>query len=339
MISVVVPVYNNEKYLNECFESLSQQTDQEFEIILIDDGSTDSSGKICDNFASKKQTCKVSHTENQGLLLARRLGMALASGDYILSLDSDDCLRPDTIEKLKAIIVKYNPDLICFDFSRGLKKTFSGTIIPSGLSKPGLLDIRQFDEVRVITCLGKFNNLANKVIKKEILDLNEDYSDYAGLMHGEDWLQTIIIVDRAKTVYYLNEPLYFYRESPKSSTYTFKKKQLNDLMKVFERLTCFSNIWGEKFQKFEHEGICMHCFWLLQGLSKLPNWRKKVYMVEEICDVMRLYCGHDLQATVKKLRIDFRLVLELALSKKPVFALILARLELAIYKAINMESR
>lgn len=332
MISVVVPVYNTEQYLEECLSSLSEQTDQEFEIILVDDGSTDSSGNICDAYASSHPNCKVMHTENQGLLLARRTGMSLATKEYILSLDSDDCLRQDTIQKLKAVIGDFHPDLICFDFSRSLNKTFHGTIISCGLDRPGFFSNEDLDKIKHATCLGKFNCLANKVIKKSILDLDVDYSNYAGLMHGEDWLQTIALVNNTESAYYLKEPLYFYRESPNSSTFAFKPSQLTDLSRVFQRLNYFTRKWGRKYEQLGYQGICMHCFWLIQGVAKLKNWSKQVVNVEDICAVMENYCGDYLLSSIKQLRIDFSLVLQLALAKKPIMALVLARLELALYK-------
>lgn len=332
MISVVVPVYNTERYLKECLSSLSKQTDQGFEIVLVDDGSTDSSGDICDVYAASRSNCKVVHTENQGLLLARRTGMNLATRKYILNLDSDDCLRRDAIQRLKGLIVNYYPDLICFDFSRGLNQTYHGSIIPAGLDNSGFFQNEYLDEIKRATCLGKFNSLANKVIKKNALDLNTDYSNYAGLMHGEDWLQTIALVNNIESAYYLKEPLYFYRESPKSSTFIFKSSQLSDLSKVFERLNRYTSEWGGQYEQLGYQGICMHCFWLIQGVSKLNNWRKQVSKIKDICDVMNRYCGKYLFYSIKQLRIDFGLVLRLALARKSIMALALARLELALYK-------
>ena len=332
MISVVVPVYNTERYLEECLNSLSQQTDQEFEIVLVDDGSTDSSGSICDAYASSCHNCKVVHTENQGLLLARRTGMGLATEKYILSLDSDDCLRRDAIQKLKGLIDSFHPDLVCFDFSRGINQTFHGSIISSGLDNSGFFHNESLDEIKRATCLGKFNCLANKVIKKDVLDLDVDYSDYAGLMHGEDWLQTIALVDNIESAYYLKEPLYFYRESPSSSTFMFKSSQLSDLSRVFKRLNRYTSKWGNQYEQLGYQGICMHCFWLIQGVSKLKDWRKQISNVEDICAVMKEYCDDHLFYSIRQLRIDFSLVLRLALARKFIMALALARLELALYK-------
>lgn len=100
MISVIVPVYNVEKYLNRCIDSIINQTYTDLEIILVDDGSTDSSGSICDEYAQKDERIKVIHKENGGLSDARNTGVAAATGDYVSFIDSDDYIEPDMMELL-----------------------------------------------------------------------------------------------------------------------------------------------------------------------------------------------------------------------------------------------
>lgn len=100
MISVIVPVYNAETYLNECIDSILRQTHRDFELILIDDGSTDTSGELCDLYASKDSRVQVVHTANHGASAARNTGIDRANGDYILFIDSDDTIDPDYIEIL-----------------------------------------------------------------------------------------------------------------------------------------------------------------------------------------------------------------------------------------------
>ena len=90
LISIIVPVYNVEKYLNECIDSIIAQTYSNIEIILVNDGSTDASGKICDEYAEKDGRIKVIHQVNAGLSAARNAGMAVATGEYLYFVDSDD---------------------------------------------------------------------------------------------------------------------------------------------------------------------------------------------------------------------------------------------------------
>lgn len=113
MVSLVVPVYNVEKYLNECVESLLAQTYKDYEIILVDDGSSDSSGKICDEYAEKYEFISVVHKKNAGLGMARNSGMEAAKGDYVYFMDSDDYLLPDTLEVLDKRLRETNADT-CF---------------------------------------------------------------------------------------------------------------------------------------------------------------------------------------------------------------------------------
>lgn len=102
LFSIIIPVYNTEKYLKQCLQSVLQQTCQDYEIILIDDGSTDKSGTLCDEYAKiDKVTCV--HQKNQGLSAARNTGVAVSRGEYLLFLDSDDyLLSPSALEILAA---------------------------------------------------------------------------------------------------------------------------------------------------------------------------------------------------------------------------------------------
>lgn len=99
-VSIIVPIYNTENYLNTCIKNLINQTLKEIEIILIDDGSTDNSGKICDEYAKKDKRIKVIHKKNEGAALARNVGIEIAQGEYIAFVDSDDYTDFDYYEKL-----------------------------------------------------------------------------------------------------------------------------------------------------------------------------------------------------------------------------------------------
>ena len=134
LISVIVPVYNVEKYLRQCVESLIDQTYKDVEIILVDDGSKDGSGKICDEYAEKYDFIRVIHKENAGLGLARNTGMESAKGDFVNFVDSDDYLKPDTLEKLVKALNENGADTCVGGYSRffdGGDFTFSYTPEPA----------------------------------------------------------------------------------------------------------------------------------------------------------------------------------------------------------------
>lgn len=115
LISVIVPVYNIEKYLNRCVDSLINQTYKNLEIILVDDGSTDNCPKICDDYEKKYEAVKVIHKKNGGLSSARNVGIKQASGDYIGFVDSDDWVAADIYRKCKEMMQKYNCDIVDFE--------------------------------------------------------------------------------------------------------------------------------------------------------------------------------------------------------------------------------
>lgn len=118
LISVIVPVYNVDKYLRECLDSLIVQTYKKLEIIVIDDGSTDCSGKICDEYAAKYNYIKVIHKENAGLGMARNTGLEHMTGEYVTFVDSDDYLEPDCIENLYIGLTENKVDMCKGGFQR-----------------------------------------------------------------------------------------------------------------------------------------------------------------------------------------------------------------------------
>ena len=118
MISVIVPVYNVEKYLRQCLDSVLAQTYRELEIILVDDGSTDGSGAICDEYATRDSRIKVVHQQNGGLSSARNAGLDLATGEYVAFVDSDDYIHETMLELLYQALVENNADTVICNFER-----------------------------------------------------------------------------------------------------------------------------------------------------------------------------------------------------------------------------
>lgn len=116
LVSIIIPVYNVCKYVNESINSVIQQTYPYLEIIIIDDGSTDGFGEICDEIAKADNRIKVIHTENRGLSAARNLGLSVISGDIITFLDSDDAFVPNSIERSIQVMDKANADIVSFSF-------------------------------------------------------------------------------------------------------------------------------------------------------------------------------------------------------------------------------
>ena len=132
--SVIVPVYKVEKYLPDCINSILGQTFGDFEIILVDDGSPDLCGDICDNYAKTDDRIKVIHKENGGLASARRTGIKLASGDYVFNLDSDDLIEKDTLECAHKIITETNAEIVSFAY-RWVKNSKTVSVTDDGIDE------------------------------------------------------------------------------------------------------------------------------------------------------------------------------------------------------------
>lgn len=113
-ISVIIPVYNGEMYLKRCLDSIQNQTCKDFEVILIDDGSTDASGKICDQYAKQNSYFKVYHQENKGVTRTREIGISRASGEYVIWVDADDWVNETLIEKVIQVIEEKHPDIVVY---------------------------------------------------------------------------------------------------------------------------------------------------------------------------------------------------------------------------------
>ena len=117
LFSFIVPVYNTSQYLERCIKSILCQKGADFEILLIDDGSTDNSGEMCDQYAKQyPDIVRVIHKENEGLLLTRRRGFREAKGDWFINVDSDDYIAPDLLESVVSAINRYHPDMVMYNF-------------------------------------------------------------------------------------------------------------------------------------------------------------------------------------------------------------------------------
>ena len=259
LLSIVIPVYNVEKYLAECLDSILSQINHDYtdvEIILVDDGSTDGSGELCDEYADKCKEIKVIHQNNRGLLEARRSGFKMAKGRYILSVDSDDLLAKDALFSISDVINKTNSDIIFFNISvmngSSVKSYYKNVFtVNSGcdISKKQVLEAFFTYEVPVVI------SLCSKVFKRECLDINCDYSDFIMLSTGEDTLQTSEIISRASRFHYLNKNLYIYRLGS-GMTSKFDPEFYKTFKKIFLKVRNVLNLINDaEYEKMYNEKI------------------------------------------------------------------------------------
>lgn len=135
MISIIVPCYNCEDTIDRCVESILNQTTKKYEIVLVNDGSVDKTGEICDKYSKEDERIKVIHQENRGLMAAWKHGVQIATGEYIIFSDSDDWIEEDLLEKLEHVIDRCRVDIITYGITVDYdeKEVFNKNNIPEGL--------------------------------------------------------------------------------------------------------------------------------------------------------------------------------------------------------------
>lgn len=228
LISVIVPVYNVEKYLSQCINSLINQTFKNLEIILVDDGSLDNSGKICDEFSEMDSRIIVIHKENNGLSSARNAGLKIAKGNFIGFVDSDDWLDENMYEILFKLIKDNDSDISCCKFFKAADSeekvpVIDNEIIQSFTNIDGLNNF--YTDLYTQTVVAW-----NKLYKRNLFD-NVTYP--TGKIH-EDEGTTYKLFYKANKITYTNKPLYYYRTTPNSiTTRKFNKKRL-DIIDVYD---------------------------------------------------------------------------------------------------------
>ncbi len=234
--SFLVPVYNVEKYLGQCLESMLSQTYKNFEIILVDDGSTDASGKICDDYAEKYPECiKVIHKQNEGHTATRQVAIMKAESDVCLFVDSDDYVESNILEKVnKEFTEDASLDMIIFSFcysNNGVKSNrknciFKGCEVFEEDSKKEIYETLMFTPF--------INSLCVKATRTYILKNDPtDYSKIYGKMLAEDQYQSIYLLTAAKKIKYINNELYNYRTDNNSITRTFDIERLNKMNTIY----------------------------------------------------------------------------------------------------------
>ena len=221
-VSIIIPVYNVEKYLEECLNSVVHQTYKNIEVILIDDGSTDNSGKICDNYSLKYNNIKIFHKNNSGIADTRNFGIAKATSDYIFFLDSDDFISEDCIELLIKALLKNDCDIaICDEFQFIDGQSRKSNLLNSSVKKSKYFIFSNVEATAKSMLLRDLNTspcrfVAKKGIMAKIpFPVGRVYEDVATMPK---------IYFEAEKIFYSKEQKYYYRHRPDSITHTNKVK-------------------------------------------------------------------------------------------------------------------
>ena len=243
-VSIIVPIYNIEEYLRQCIESLVSQTYENLQIILVDDGSTDHSGELCDQFAEDDKRIITIHKKNEGVTSARKTGMEKALGEYVMVVDGDDWLNTNTIEQCVTVAIETNSDCVMFGYIReygdnsienplfendfvynyqeAKEKIYRRLIGPIGteLTHPEKLD--------------NYGTICMKLYKYEIVKSGKFVSERE-IGTNEDTVFNIYALRECNNIAYINKCFYHYRKTNQQSiTMKYKPDLCNKWDKMYQ---------------------------------------------------------------------------------------------------------
>lgn len=214
LISVIIPVYNAEKYLPTCLESVLNQTYSDLELILVNDGSKDGSGAVCDAFAARDPRVKVIHQKNGGVSAARNSGLEFASGQYVAFIDADDDIKPGYLERLHEKIVGQEADIVCCDYVELLNGQEVHLNLPKVLESRKITDSRELFRDSVGNKEAYGTCVWGKLIRMELAKK----CSFRPLKFGEDQVYMFDLFSLSPVVYLDPYKGYYYVRNEDSAT-------------------------------------------------------------------------------------------------------------------------
>ncbi len=275
-VSVVVPVYQVEKYLPRCLDSVLGQTFTDFEVICVNDGSPDACGEILAAYARKDSRIRVVTQENQGLSMARNNGVNVASGEYVLFLDSDDCIHPQLLEITYTLAKTHTADIVCFGFEKTQGSDLAaipwqGIAFPESARLPCRLP-----EAPLFSCTkkGAFKFAFNVWSKLHRRDFIQGLSFIPGI-YFEDYPYSVVLLTKAPKVVLLKEKLHYYTNNESSiSNHAFTPKHIRDY----------------------HTGLCF-----IDEAYKNASKKERLFVLKEIfSNILKQQLNHILRSPKEK---------------------------------------
>ena len=271
-ISVIVPVYNVEAYLERCVESILQQTYAHFELILINDGSTDSSGQICDQLASQYENIKVYHIENAGVSNARNMGIQLATGSWVTFIDSDDFVTQDYLATLASAVEGLNVGFAIAPLHH--IKNGIVTDIPSHSGKTELWSTEETMKELLMTTRTSFFPVA-KLFKRDLL-ADEKFNTNYHLAEDALFLTELLLKTRCSCVF-IDKPVYYYDHREGSAT-TSVNRHVFDTIEVYQQILAQVS---QVFPNLKYELINRECWSYITVYDKIIFTSREEYQKEK----------------------------------------------------------
>lgn len=282
LVSVIVPVYNTEKYLRQCLDSIVNQTYQNLEIIIVNDGSTDSSLAICKEYKNNDLRINIINKKNGGLSSARNAGLKEATGDYVLFVDSDDFY--DDIRGINCLIndlLSYQNkklDILNFHYKKFVETTNKNVNCFNTVNIEDFKELVNYSEqIRWLIKNSQYiSSACNKLIKREFLIENEVFFEKNTLSEDIEWSLKLLIY--AKSMGIVNRDFYVYRQRDNSITHSISEKHIDDLFKIIKNsLTLINKKCTGDFKNTCMNYLSFQFCTLLINIHYLSNDKKNKY--------------------------------------------------------------
>lgn len=301
LISVIVPIYKVEEYLDRCVRSIAEQTYSDLEIILVDDGSPDGCPAICDAWAEKDARIKVIHKENGGLSDARNAGIEIATGEYVAFIDSDDSIEPDFIQKLYDAITEYNADVAeC----AVLYVDESGNTLRERNSAP-MTEMGKIEALRRLVLEdGVYQTVWNKLYRREVI---ADIPFAVGKYH-EDEFWTYQVFDRIEKLAVVHDSLYNYLQRGSSIIGVgYNIRRLDGLEARFLRMKHLQKY--DELAELTREQLITDCMWHYQSAKRVLKGKEKekalAYIKSILTEIGLVKCSSNMKFTHRLWRAMF----------------------------------
>lgn len=286
LISIIVPVYNVEQYLSACLDSIVNQTYRNIEIILVDDGSTDNSGKICDEYAAKDNRILVIHKNNAGVSLARIDGFDACHGVLVMFVDSDDYVSYDIVEKMYDNLKKFDVDMVTCQVYEVLNGTISETIVRprAGVyDKEDIIDLlkTRFLYDRELKMAGITGYLCSRLIKS--IYIRECLQCGLGMIHSEDQIGVLNLLYNIKNMYVQKEYLYYYVQHSNQTTKLHNSFFWNNFEIYFKRIVQMDE------KNYLKEQLQLRALMMLKMLIKMELSNNQISVFNRVMNIKKQY--------------------------------------------------
>jgi len=296
-ISIIIPVYNTEKYISSCIESCINQTEKNIEVLLIDDGSSDHSGIICDKYSKKDKRIRVYHIKNQGVSYARNIGIEKATGEWILFVDSDDYIAENLCEEV-ILCIKNHPDteIIFFNFSFVKKDSIivQHTKTAEEEYKVSLEDLIHYrfrggaeEKLNVTTSGFPWG----KAIMRDTLK-NNNITFLQGVQNLEDSLFCISLYTKAgsKTAVCINKALYFWRIRQDSLSNKINKNRYENDKRIFKEYRKILNL----NDSYLYDSLAIYSFRCMLSVIKSDCFERKYTEKNGVRETLNSHLNSDI---------------------------------------------